>query len=426
MVDTIREIHFFKHPQMDFEVRAGLGGAYYGSTDAGEILATIERIEDGDFESWFTAFRATGDRLRKQGDNATSDVSKGDTYLRAANYYSLANVFVDGTRDISRQLPTWQAHMDCWNAFCDRRSPRVDRVEVPLDGVDMPGWFFKAAADDMPRPTVIMTNGSDGPTAGMWGFGIAGALRRGYNAFTYDGPGQNTMLWIHDVPFRHDWEAVVTPIVDALAARPDVADDKLVLSGLSQAGFWVPRALAFEHRLAAGIADPGVMDVATSWLTEMTEEDLAMIARGERDAFDAAVTEALKQLPPSTRQTFEWRRRPYCTDSMFDVLKALEHYNLRDIAARIRCPMFIADPEDEQFWPGQSQALYDALTCPKHLAKFTRAEGANWHCEPLARALYDQRAFGLARRCPRGSLRAPSARLLCPMTQQPRSWAAHL
>ena len=55
--------------------------------------------------------------------------------------------------------------------------------------------------------------------------------------------------------------------------------------------------------------------------------------------------------------------------------------------------MFIADPEDEQFWPGQSQELSEALTHPAHLAKFTRAEGANWHCEPLARALYDQRLF---------------------------------
>ena len=55
--------------------------------------------------------------------------------------------------------------------------------------------------------------------------------------------------------------------------------------------------------------------------------------------------------------------------------------------------MFIADPEDEQFWPGQSKALSEALNSPSHLASFTRAEGANWHCEPLARALYDQRLF---------------------------------
>ena len=31
----------------------------------------------------------------------------------------------------------------------------------------------------------------------------------------------------------------------------------LALYGISQAGYWVPRALAFEHRIAAAVADPG-------------------------------------------------------------------------------------------------------------------------------------------------------------------------
>jgi hypothetical protein len=60
---------------------------------------------------------------------------------------------------------------------------------------------------------------------------------------------------------------------------------------------------------------------------------------------------------------------------------------------QIQCPLFIADPDDEQFWPGQSQEVYDALVCPKTLVRFTAEEGANWHCEPKARALYDQRLF---------------------------------
>ena len=66
-------------------------------------------------------------------------------------------------------------------------------------------------------------------------------------------------------------------------------------------------------------------------------------------------------------------------------------YNASDVIKQIECPMFIADPEDEQFWPGQSQQVYDALECPKTIARFTREEGANWHCEPRARSLYDQR-----------------------------------
>ena len=120
-----RTLHFFEHEQMDFEVRAGLGGAYYGSTDPGEMLATIETIEDGNFESWFTAFQETGDRIRRQGDRALNPISRSEAYLRAANYYGLANVFIDGTEDISRQLPTWQS------PFLTLRSPTLMPVFKP-------------------------------------------------------------------------------------------------------------------------------------------------------------------------------------------------------------------------------------------------------------------------------------------------------
>ena len=50
-------------------------------------------------------------------------------------------------------------------------------------------------------------------------------------------------------------------------------------------------------------------------------------------------------------------------------------------------------PDGEQFWPGQSRELYDALTCPKALVAFTAAEGADGHCEPLAPTLRNQRVF---------------------------------
>ena len=51
------------------------------------------------------------------------------------------------------------------------------------------------------------------------------------------------------------------------------------------------------------------------------------------------------------------------------------------------------DPDGEQFWPGQSEALYDALPGRKELVRFTAYEGADGHCEPLARTLLEQRMF---------------------------------
>ena len=58
--------------------------------------------------------------------------------------------------------------------------------------------------------------------------------------------------------------------------------------------------------------------------------------------------------------------------------------SLEEVAGRIRCPMLITDPESEQFFPGQARKLYDALQCPKQMVAFTRAQGADQHCEVAA------------------------------------------
>ena len=72
----------------------------------------------------------------------------------------------------------------------------------------------------------------------------------------------------------------------------------------------------------------------------------------------------------------------------------MEQYTLAGgVAERIRCPMLVTDPEGEQFWPGQSQQLYDALPGPKLLVPFTAAEGADLHCEVKAPGLRAQRIF---------------------------------
>jgi hypothetical protein len=71
----------------------------------------------------------------------------------------------------------------------------------------------------------------------------------------------------------------------------------------------------------------------------------------------------------------------------------VRQYHLRDVTGRIECPVLITDPDDEQFWPGQSEQLRDALNGPSTLVRFTAEEGANWHCEPMTPGLRDQRVF---------------------------------
>ena len=117
------------------------------------------------------------------------------------------------------------------------------------------------------RPLVVLNNGSDGADVAACGLqGGAAASDRGYHWMTFDGPGQQATLFDQGLPFRPDWEAVLTPVVDAMPPATTSTPTASRSIGVSQAGYWVPRALAFEHRFAAAVADPGVVDVSTSWI----------------------------------------------------------------------------------------------------------------------------------------------------------------
>jgi hypothetical protein len=43
--------------------------------------------------------------------------------------------------------------------------------------------------------------------------------------------------------------------------------------------------------------------------------------------------------------------------------------------------------------PGQGKALFDHLTCPKEFRLFTKAEGAEGHCEGMAPIVFWDAAF---------------------------------
>jgi hypothetical protein len=178
-----------------------------------------------------------------------------------------------------------------------------------------------------------------------------------------------------------------------VSARADVDSAKLALLGVSQAGYWVPRALAFEHRIAAGVTDPGVVDVSTTMLQHLPHLMLKLLEAGEREKFDRDMEWALKT-SPSTRSMLALRMRPYGVSRPYDFFSAGREYVLTDeLIAQITTPVLVTDPANEQFWPGQSQELFDKLGGQKAIVAFTEAEGADSHCEPAATGLRGERIF---------------------------------
>lgn len=385
----------FYSEDFDFEVRLLLGQAPYGGADVGEVLRTIAEVKDGDHEGWFHAWSALGQRLAGQAAasaDAGHRTSAASAYLRAANAYSPAVNAAAALGDTDLLQRVFRAHRAAWDGFVDRAPYRAERLAIPYEGTTMPGYFFIASADARKAPTLILVNGSDGSLSSMWATGGLGGLHRGYNVLMFDGPGQQSMLFDKQIPFRYDWEAVLTPVVDAVVAREDVDAERVAAYGISQAGYWLPRALAFEHRIAAAVADPGVVDVSQSWRAGIPKSEMELVERGEKEKFDHGMEMALRY-SKSVARLWNFRATPFGKHSPYDTMVEMLRYRLEpEDAAKITTPMLITSPEKEQFWPGQSEQLA-AMVPDATLQPFTADEGADYHCQPLARLLTDERMF---------------------------------
>ncbi len=381
-----------------FELLRTMGHAPYGAADLGECLAAAGRMGDGDFERWHQEWFRLAERVRVEAEASAAGghaVSARGGFLRASNYYRAAEFFLHEDPADPRILATWRASRDAFARALPLLPHPAEAVEIPYDGTTLAGHFYRPDEDPRPRPLVIFHGGLDSTLEELYPAAAAAAVARGYACLTFTGPGQGRAIREQGLPFRPDWEAVVSPVVDFALGRPGVDRERIALLGWSLGGLLAPRAAAFEPRLAALIAWDGAYDNFASARTMFPpgEEDAA-IARLLRDprSLDEHFR-ALIAAGTGARWAFGHGMWAFGVDSPGELIAAGRAYSLRGIAERIACPTLVCEADADPFWQGQPAQLYAALTCPKTLIRFTAEEGAGEHCHVGAHTLFHQRAF---------------------------------
>ncbi|HXW78951.1 MAG TPA: alpha/beta fold hydrolase, partial [Acidimicrobiales bacterium] len=262
----------FALSDLDFETLMTFGAIGYGSAEFGELVTAVNRVNTAgaSYQTYYDVFLALAQRIGALADHeraAGHTASARSAYLRASSYYYLCLYFILGTRARAQEAGAYAAMQRCWQQASQLFDPPFEPVRIPYGRSWLPGYLLRP--DDRPtrRPTVILNNGADAQNITLYSYGGADAIARGYNALIFEGPGQGSMLFERQVPFRPDWENVITPVVDYLRSRPEVDPSRIALIGLSLGGELVIRAAAFEHRLAAVVADPGILSL---WLLFQT------------------------------------------------------------------------------------------------------------------------------------------------------------
>lgn len=80
---------------------------------------------------------------------------------------------------------------------------------------------------------------------------------------TFEGLEQGGVICKQKIPFRSDWEKVVSSVIDYVINRKEkfgTDTKRIALMGISMGGYLNARGAAFDHRISACILYNGVYD----------------------------------------------------------------------------------------------------------------------------------------------------------------------
>ncbi|XVV10743.1 alpha/beta hydrolase family protein [Actinoplanes sp. CA-131856] len=205
-------------------------------------------------------FMASWQRVADQLEGQAADAEKnghlrtaGQKYLRAAAYLCQAERMQSASAPGRKAV--YQHCLYLMQKSFDLIDPATTRVRVPFEGTHLPAYFTNASRDGEPTPTMIMWNGLDSTKEHMYTSGWPAEMAaRGISTLMVDCPGSGEALRLEGLTSRVTTEDWAAACVTYLSGRPDVRSDRIGLVGWSLGGYYVPRAAAFEKRLALAVA----------------------------------------------------------------------------------------------------------------------------------------------------------------------------
>jgi pimeloyl-ACP methyl ester carboxylesterase len=359
-----------------------------GGATVGECFYAASQIKDGDPESWVKAWIELANHIESQAAQALEKkhrVSAREAYLRACTYHRAA-LFCVRPRD-PRLYETWRKFRHCFQQAAALSDTPIESIEIPFEGKALPAYFMRVDNSDEKRPTLIMIGGGESYVEELYFWIGPAGVRRRYHVLLVDLPGQGSTPF-DGVFFRTDYEVPIKAVVDYVLKRPEVDADRLALHGISGGGHMVSRAIAWEKRIKACIANAPIVDMYRLVAAEIP----SVLQKAPAFVGDAAIKIAGLQSPMMAiaMEKFCWQA------GVNKVSEALEIARRARVERtdEIRCPVLclVGEGESEE-QAAQAREFYDALTVPKRFHMFTAAEGADAHCQINNLSLMQQTVF---------------------------------
>lgn len=190
--------------------------------------------------------------LAEEDESKGRLLSAGEKYNRAASYLITCERLqahnAPGRLDLyKRELALFQKSIELGRENCVR-------VEIPYEGKHLSALYVKAEGVDGPAPILIQVNGLDSTKEMKYRVGLPAWLaKRGVASLVVDQPGTGEALRLQDLHARFDSEHWASAVVDWLEEHDDIDNGRIGMEGVSLGGYFCPRAVANEPRLALGV-----------------------------------------------------------------------------------------------------------------------------------------------------------------------------
>jgi pimeloyl-ACP methyl ester carboxylesterase len=366
----------FSNEDMDYLFQVVLGYHTYGGASFGELFRTAAKVEDGEPESWISAFREMGAGIERQADELEEKgrASAAPAFLRAFTGYRAAAFLMNPKADFERFSETVESFVRCFRKAIPSLSHPCETVRVPFEGNYLSGYFYRVDEQGVARPTVIIVGGGDTFAEDLHFWAGAAGPRRTYNVLSLELPGYG-MSPTRDLYLRADTEAPLGAAVDYALGGPEVDASRLVAYGISGGGYAVTRAAAAEKRLGAVVADTPIYDIYRL-ITEAVPAFLLDESHSGVSRWLLEVSGRFNKAGKNNMDKFAWQSGK---GSLLEALQVTKGEPV-DVGA-IECPMLClaaeGDPPDALV---QTREVYDRLENPKKAIRiFTAEEGAEAH-----------------------------------------------
>ena len=342
-----------------------IGSAPFGGADIGEVDRAGRRLQGrvGDDDAWFEEWVRVGDELRARAEEADGDgrrFSAASAYLRACNYYQMAERF--RTPKDEKALDVFRTSLRCFERFAALTdTPRIERVQVPFEDGTLPAYFVHAQnTDDPTPPCVVFFDGLDVSKELQYMFGVPELVKRGMSCLVMDAPGTGEAIRLQGLYLRHDYEVAGSAAIDYLEGRSDVDADRIGVMAISLGGYYAPRCASKEPRFTACVAWGAIWDYHRLW----------------KDRIEASFNSSLS-VPG---HHISWILG---VETLEEALEKLEDFKLDGVVQDMRCPFLITHgQEDEQVPVADAERLYEASgSSDKTLRVFGPEEGGAQHCQ---------------------------------------------